>query len=293
MNTRPADAYRARFRAVLAHIDAHLNEPLSVEGLSVVAALSKYYFHRQFAALFGVGVTEYLRLARLKRAAYQLAFRKDLPVTDIALESGYENPESFSRAFKRLVGQSPSAFRVLPSWSTWHELYRAFTELRSLPMNTPETGAVDIVAFPQTRVALLEHRGDPRRLGESIARFIAWRRDNRLPPSRSATYNLLYDDPADTAPEDYRFGLCAATESEVGENAYGVVAGSLPGGRCARLRHVGPDEGLGERVRYLYGQWLPQSGQVLRDFPIVLQRLRFFPDVAEHEAVTDIFLPLA
>lgn len=49
---------------------------------------------------------------------------------------------------------------------------------------------------------------------------------------------------------------------------------------------------LGETIHYLYSEWLPQSGEETRDFPGYLQRVDFFPDVPENEAVTDVFLPL-
>ncbi len=55
-----------------------------------------------------------------------------------------------------------------------------------------------------------------------------------------------------------------------------------------------PDGDLGLRptATWLYGEWLPRSGRELRDFPMFAQRISFFPDVPEHEAVTDIFLPI-
>ena len=55
---------------------------------------------------------------------------------------------------------------------------------------------------------------------------------------------------------------------------------TIPGGRCAVVRHVGSDDTLGEAVRYLYATWLPASGEEPRDFPLYLQRVRFFPDGA-------------
>lgn len=58
------------------------------------------------------------------------------------------------------------------------------------------------------------------------------------------------------------------------------------------LRHVGSDDNLGLALKFLYTEWLPQSGEELRDFPPYVQRLRFFPEVPEHTAVTDAFLPL-
>ena len=153
-------------------------------------------------------------------------------------------------------------------------------------------GDVEIVSFPETRVAVLAHRGDPRTLGESIRRFIAWRRENQLPPRVSATFTILHNDPDTTPPAEFRHDLCAATRGPIAENPYGVVEGIIPGGRCARLRLVGSDDALGPRLAYLYSEWLPQSGHEPRDFPPFVERVRFFPDVPEHEAVTDIFLPL-
>jgi AraC family transcriptional regulator len=114
----------------------------------------------------------------------------------------------------------------------------------------------------------------------------------KLPPKVSATFNILYDNPADTEPQAYRLDLCAATERDITANTFGVVGKIIPGGRCAVLSHVGSDDTLAESIAYLYSQWLPQSGEEPRDFPLYLQRVSFFPDVAEHEAVSDVFLPL-
>ena len=95
----------ARFRRVLNYVDAHLEDDLSVERLSGVAAYSKHHFHRQFSALFGVGVHELVQLVRFKRAAYDLAFR-ERAVIDVALDARYESPEAFARAFKKTTGQT-------------------------------------------------------------------------------------------------------------------------------------------------------------------------------------------
>lgn len=294
MTAADADAYLARFRKVLEHIDAHLDGDLSVEGLSRVAAFSKFHFHRQFSSLFGLGVHEYVQLQRLKRASYQLAFREQRSIIDIALESGYEGPEAFARAFKKRVGQTPSGFRKQPLWEPWRTTYQPLSELRSRHMKpTPQASQVRILQFPETKVAALQHRGDPRRIGDSIRTFITWRKQQPgLSPKLSATFNIAYDNPEEVAPEDYRLDICVATEREVPENPFGIVRKVIPAGRCAVLRHVGSEDTFAATVRYLYAEWLPQSGEEPRDFPLFFQRVAFFPDVPEHEAVTDVFLPL-
>ncbi len=290
MTGEALQAYHGRMRRVLDHIDAHLDADLSVEALSGVAAFSRFHFHRQFSALFGLSVGRYVQQARLKRAAQRLAFRTD-PITQIALDTGY-GPEAFSRAFRQLTGQTPSAFRRAPSWRPWQEAYGPFDHARSKLMQDPADDQVALVEFPETPVAVLTHRGDPAADGDTIRRFIAWRKRVGLGPSGSATFNILYDDPETTPPETYRLDLCAATTAPIAPNDEGVVAGVIPAGRCARLRVIGGGERLRPAVLWLYGDWLPRSGEETRDFPVFARRVSFYPDVAEGEAVTDVFLPL-
>ena len=152
------------------------------------------------------------------------------------------------------------------------------------------THDIHVVDFPETRVAVLEHRGDPNRIGDSIRSFIAWRKQHHLHPNRHATFNIFYDDPYQVATEDYRLDLCVAVDRDIVGD--GIIDKIIPAGRCAVLRHVGSDDHLHASIAYLYSEWLPQSGEEPRDFPLFVQRVTFFPDVPEHEAVVDIFLPL-
>lgn len=292
--TSPATRrFHARMQRALRHIDTHLDGDLGVEALSAVAAFSRFHFHRQFTALFGIGVHRYVQLARLRRASYRLAFRERQSILEIALDSGYEGPEAFSRAFRQRFGQTPSGFRRRPHWQAWHAACRPFTETRRVLMQAePQSREVTVVEVADTPVAILRHRGDPALVGDTVRRFIAWRRKAGLPPSSSATFNILHDDPETTPPAEFRLDLCAATGRAVNPDEEGVTAGVIPGGRCAVLRHVGGDNGLGAAIAWLYAVWLPQSGEEPRDFPLYCRRVTFLPDVPEHEAVTDIHLPL-
>lgn len=265
--------YHARMQRVLAHIDAHPDGDLSLEALADVAAFSKFHFARQFSELFGLSPARYVQLMRVRRASWRLALHGDTAVTELALDSGFDTPEGFSRAFKRHTGRTPSAFRDDPILPSHGESPRMPTEAE-----------VRIVDFPATPVAVLEHGGDPARIWESVRAFIAWRRRTGLPPSVSATFNVFHG-------ED-RIDLCAAADREIAPNPEGVRAGLIPGGRCAVLRHVGPAEDLRWAGRLLYADWLPGSGEEPRDFPLFVQRIRFHPEVPQHEAVTDVFLPL-
>lgn len=143
-----------------------------------------------------------------------------------------------------------------------------------------------------TPVAIMEHRGDPAKIGATIQRFIAWRKATGLSPKVSPTFNVFHSDPRTTPPAEYRMDLCVGTDRLIEANGEHIEAGTIPGGRCAVLRVVGNTDNLEPAALYLYRDWLPSSGEEARDFPLYCQRVAFFPEVPEHEAVAELFLPL-
>jgi AraC family transcriptional regulator len=115
------NAYERRIQRVIGYICSHLREDLSLDHLSEVAGFSKFHFHRQFTEYTGFTVGQLIRLTRLKRAAYQLAFDPGRRIIDVALDAGFTAPEAFSRAFKDTHGQTPSEFRRAPQWGAWQQ----------------------------------------------------------------------------------------------------------------------------------------------------------------------------
>ncbi|MGH1540303.1 MAG: AraC family transcriptional regulator [Arenicella sp.] len=279
--------YAERINLTCDYIDEHLSESLSIEQLCAVAHFSKTHFKRQFFEFTGITVYKYIQLLRLKRASYQLVFHDTSKIIDIAMEANFDNPESFSRAFKNAFGQTPSQFRKAPRWKPWSERYQ-FSKRESI-----KTMNVEITHFKETKVAMLQHRAAPELLNDSVSHFIEWRKNSELSPlATSNTYGIAYDDPETTEAKDFRFDICGSVKADVPTNSQGVITGCIPQGRCAKMRHMGSHDVMGDAVRYLYAQWLPESGEELRDFPCFFHYLNLFPEVAEHELVTDIYLPL-
>ncbi|MDB5412552.1 MAG: AraC family transcriptional regulator [Rubritepida sp.] len=143
-----------------------------------------------------------------------------------------------------------------------------------------------------TPIAVMEHCGDPATIGTTIQRFIAWRQAAGLSPKTNPTFNVFHSDRRTTPPSEYRMDLCVGTERPIETKGEQIKAGMIPGGRCAVLRVVGNTDNLEPAALHLYRDWLPASGEEVRDFPLYCQRLAFFPEVPEHEAVAELFLPL-
>ncbi len=293
MMTAPLDPYHARMRRVLDHIDRHLDGDLDLETVSSVAAFSKFHFHRQFKATFGLSLHRYVQLARMQRASKSLAGGEEASVTAIAMDAGYETPDAFARAFRQRLGRSPSDFRKSPDWEPWLAAFRPLNAARSRIMQTIFTpDQVTLRDVAPARVAIFEHRGDPATLDATIQRFIAWRKAAGLSPRTNPTFNIWHSERRPADPADYAMDLCVGLRPDdalhAGEEA--VKLGEIPGGRCAVLRVTGDTHNLEPAALYLYRDWLPASGEEMRDFPIYCQR--FFLDQPERGTAADLFLPL-
>ena len=150
---------------------------------------------------------------------------------------------------------------------------------------------VRIVDFPETKVAVVEHRGSPQLEHETARRLIEWRIANRLHPDRHKSYGVHYTDPRTTPPADHHVDFCVSVVDDVPANSHGVINKTIPGGRCAVVTHVGSRENV-SAAKYLYNVWFPQSGEALRDFPIFFHYVNVGPHVEEREMMTDVYLPL-
>lgn len=89
------------------YIEEHLTEEIDYEEVAKEAACSNFYFQRIFGILCGISLGDYIRNRRLTLAGDELSASDD-KVIDIALKYGYESPESFTRAFSRFHGVTPS-----------------------------------------------------------------------------------------------------------------------------------------------------------------------------------------
>jgi len=94
----------------LNYIEENLADDISYDHAARLARCSTYHFQRMFSYITGVPLSEYIRRRRLTFAALELQ-TSDIKVIDVALKYGYESSEAFSRAFKKLHGETPVSAR--------------------------------------------------------------------------------------------------------------------------------------------------------------------------------------
>lgn len=92
------------------YVEDHITEDLDYDEIARQSYSTSYHFQRVFGLLCGYTLGEYIRNRRLTLAGGELA-AGDAKVIDIALKYGYDNPDSFARAFTRFHGVTPSQAR--------------------------------------------------------------------------------------------------------------------------------------------------------------------------------------
>lgn len=152
---------------------------------------------------------------------------------------------------------------------------------------------VRIVDFRATRVAALQHSGSIGLINDSVRRFIDWRlQSGQSPVQSSRTFGIPRSNPDTTPPEEFRFDICGEIDEPVAPNAHGVRELHLPTSRCAVVRHVGSTDHIGETIYPIFRDWLPSSGEELRDQPLFFHYLSAYPETPVEQWQTDIYIPL-
>lgn len=102
--------YYESLNKVVKKIENNLENEISYEELAKIIGTSSYTLQRIFAFLTGITLTEYIRKRRLSRAIEDLTLT-DAKIIDIAIKYGYDSGISFSNAFKKMHGVTPTTVR--------------------------------------------------------------------------------------------------------------------------------------------------------------------------------------
>lgn len=102
--------WTACLKKAIEYIERHLLEDLAVNQIAQEVYISPFYFQKGFKVMTGITMTEYIRNRRLYLSALDIIADKG-KIIDLAFKYGYESPESFSKAFSRFHGVSPTQLR--------------------------------------------------------------------------------------------------------------------------------------------------------------------------------------
>ena len=289
----------ARVQAVIDFIESHLREPLPMEQLARQGGLSVWYFQRIFRGVTGETVADYVRLRRLSSALAELR-STNRRVLDIALDYQFEEAASFTHAARAAFGIPPIALRrwraamVNPK----RKITRAYLD----HLYSGISIAPKFVTLPKLRVvgistpciSILSDESN------SLARVPAlWREfyallhelSGRINPDVFLGIFMPLPEVERKHPDEWCYMACAQVQ-ETSSVPAGMRAETVSGGRYAVFTHRGKLERIEHTYNYIYGAWLPRSGEALREAPeLELYAGRFDQEAADVEVA--IYIPVS
>jgi AraC family transcriptional regulator len=272
---------------VLVYIETHLEEPLDLEKMAKIAHISPYYFHRLFRAYIGESLAEYIKRLRLEKAAGKLQY-SDRPITDIALDSGYESSSSFSKVFNQVMGYSPREYRKKFRPLIQAIMKRTLSKEEEEAMLKPEC-----LYRKEEKVLFVRRIGDyeetPAKAFQVLGGFIE---KERLSSQVKTYYGMSLDDPTIVGRAKCRFDACVALSQPI--QAKGEVAKKiLPEGRYAVFTYIGSYGDLENVFMEIFRTWYPSSQEIVADADAFCEFVNFSePDLPKEQRKTKIYIPL-
>lgn len=292
--------YIDRIQRCLEYICNHLDQPVSLETLAQIACFSPFHFHRIFRGLTGETVADLTRRIRLEYA-YHMLIQQKLDVTKTTFEVGYENLESFSRAFKSHFGFNPSKIKMTDTTlndqkPSSHAVQLNFSPLKlDLHPIIGETNMkVRIEEIKEHLIAYIRHIGPYNEVGDTYQQLFSWAGSKGLMKPMPSIYGFSWDDPTIVPANQLRFDAAISLPKDANlKNEKLVQIIKFPAGLWAITRHQGSYQQIGEIFQEMMGTWVPTSGYMPDDKRPCLEIYLNTPmSTPEPELLTDICIPI-
>jgi AraC family transcriptional regulator len=282
--------YITQIADAIAFVEDNLREPIAVGDMADAISYSLYYFCRTFNEATHHTPYNYMMRRRLSEAAREL-LATDRRIIDIALEYQFNNPETFSRAFRRMFGVLPSELRK-----------KGHIDSRRL---MPRLGLAHLqwIATEGGRRPSLQERGDL-----NLAGVMSLVQDD--PSVVPVLWRYLWEElvriPSSSGPADHfgvawyppgwenrgYFYMAAIATEPMDPPRTGLVSKTLPAASYVCFFTGAPVEDLVLTLDYAYHTWLPKSGVII-DYALVLEH--YGADIRGHDQDPEVgmYFPIA
>ncbi len=253
--------YTSSINAAIEFIEEHLFESFSPAEVAAHIGFSEYHFHRIFQGMLGESMAVYIRNRRLSEAAKQLK-DSDKAILEIALQAGFENHESFIRAFKRVYGSSSSHYRKCASPN------------HTIPKNRTTKAMIEHLQTGINLEPKFEVRGPILVVGMAGSfKNGSFMQIGQLWDKFSTRMHEV-----ENVKQDYALGVCMASHPDVPQAPEhtmvymaglpvesidtipdGMTSCAIPRANYAVFTHKGSLDKLPETINYIWGTWIPKN----------------------------------
>ncbi|MFV0395818.1 MAG: GyrI-like domain-containing protein [Coprobacillaceae bacterium] len=257
--------YTSVMKQAIQYIETHLYEDIGLYDVADAVGYSYYHMTRLFASSIKESVGSYIRKRRLYEASKRLIYSDEKIIT-IAMDSGFDSSEAFSRAFKLVYGDSPSKYRK----NGLHLVSKAkkaieIDDISHITENielTPEIVCFDQIDIMGIRGNTSLHNNKAPQLWAEYMRLTKdCLKDNAKGYSVCETNEAIY-----TKEDELNFSIMIGSPiSDYIQSPEGLHLKTMVGGKYAVFTHHGSFEKLPVTYDYIWGIWAMTSNESLDD----------------------------
>jgi AraC family transcriptional regulator len=256
--------YFQSIQNTLDYIEDNISSPISLQTLALISHFSPFHYHKIFQAIVGDSVMEYVRKRRLSKAALEL-INSNKRIIDIALDNGFNHPESFNRAFRKHFGMSPGMYRK--EGITKNICFKCNLQennyMKDVGGINMEPNFVNKDSFMVIGVEVTTDTTKDRNIEKAWKELIQRCSEiNCLIPEHKCFGIESYIRNSKIRSGEFTYTACFEVSS-LDKVPEGMVGKVIPANTYAVFTHIGSTEDLDTTYNYIYGSFLLNSGYEL------------------------------
>ncbi len=273
--------FQAVYKVIL-YIEENYKKDLSLEELAKISGFSKFHFHRIFKFVVGSSLGDYIK--RTKMSSSTRKFMNLKSITKIALQSGYDTPASYTKAFKNVFGKTPKEY-----------FQNIIKENKKNKIMKP----IRIENFKDCEVLCVRKEGKYSEAAgqafEVLMKFAYTQKikfKKNLMGKNAMIFGIGHDDPKITKSSKLRYDACVSLDDKSVKPEGEIFTKKIPGGKYAVFLHKGSYDNLEKTYKEIMA-WVMKNEVELRDDPIFDKYLNRDPRRTKEENLrTEIFVPI-
>ncbi|CAM1341221.1 AraC family transcriptional regulator [Tenacibaculum amylolyticum] len=277
--------YKHRLQQVVSYLRTHYNEKISIVTLESLSSFSYRNLQRVFKAFYNETIGAYVTRLKVENAAKILMYTpKEIKL--IAEEVGYADVFSFSKAFKKHFGISPSKYR-----DKKEELFQKNTEINKEIMPFFEE---KITVLLEKRVLYTTFKGDyySTDLDSVWDEFIIQAERLGVHVDTTESFGIIWDEPIISEKLSYHYDACLVIDDvEITNAKFNVKI--ITEETYAVFTHLGSYKSIGDTYDKIFSKWLFTTSYEILEKPFLeFYTLHEGNTTHEEDYKTEIYIPI-
>lgn len=209
MRSSTENIYQEKVNQVIDYISANLHQPLQLDVIAGRICVSRRQLLRIMRSALDESLYAYMARQRMERAIMYMQ-TEEMTLAELAARVGYDNPQSFSKAFRKLFGISPKAYINELNASLQEYVKSSGGKYETVPSEICEEEDLNLIY-----IRIVGQYGEEKPYETAWNKLIKFLKEKQALSAATRFIGLSFDDPNVTTAGQCRFYACATVDKPV------------------------------------------------------------------------------